>query len=54
MSLKLLQGDLTVDSKLALNMQYSNKRTRFKITAAIQKDTPKVDFESAAKVYRLR
>lgn len=29
-----------MDSTLRLNFDYSNKRTRFRITAAIQKETP--------------
>lgn len=28
------------DTEIKLNFDYSNKRTKFKITAAIQKETP--------------
>lgn len=34
------EGDITTNSMLTLNMDYANKRTKFKITAAIQKETP--------------
>lgn len=40
---KLLLADseeLTPDVTLRLNMDYSNKRTKFRITAAVQKETP--------------
>ncbi|KAJ8957892.1 hypothetical protein NQ318_001888 [Aromia moschata] len=40
---KLLLSDseeLTPDATLRLNMDYSNKRTKFRITAAVQKETP--------------
>ncbi|XP_025833506.1 cullin-2 [Agrilus planipennis] len=32
--------DLKSESSLRLNLEYSNKRTRFRITAAVQKETP--------------
>lgn len=32
--------DLTPETVLRLNLEYSNKRTRFRITAAVQKETP--------------
>lgn len=34
------EGDLVSNSKISLNLEYSNKRTKFKITAALQRDTP--------------
>uniref|UniRef100_T1JK90 Cullin family profile domain-containing protein n=1 Tax=Strigamia maritima TaxID=126957 RepID=T1JK90_STRMM len=34
------QQELSTECVLTLNMEYSNKRTKFKITAAIQKETP--------------
>lgn len=40
---KLLSCDseeLTPDSILRLNLEYSNKRTKFRITAAVQKESP--------------
>lgn len=40
---KLLLADaeeLTPDVTLRLNLEYSNKRTKFRITAAVQKETP--------------
>lgn len=36
------QSNITENSVLSLNMIYSNKRTKFKISAAIQKETPQV------------
>lgn len=36
------QGAVTQESVFSLNMTYANKRTKFKITAAIQKETPQV------------
>lgn len=44
---KLLQSqnenDLEFSSIVTLNKDYTNKRTKFKITAAIQKETPQVN-----------
>ncbi|XP_033639756.1 cullin-2-like [Asterias rubens] len=34
------EGDLTATTHYTINNGYSNKRTKFKITAAVQKDTP--------------
>ena len=34
--------ELTESTKITLNMDYSNKRTKFKINAAVQKETPQV------------
>ncbi|XP_038044511.1 cullin-2-like [Patiria miniata] len=34
------QDDLDTSASYVLNMNYSNKRTKFKITTAVQKDTP--------------
>ena len=39
-----LQDDRNANASYTLNMGYSNKRTKFKITAAVQKDTPQVNF----------
>lgn len=36
--------ELTESTKITLNMDYSNKRTKFKINAAVQKETPQVYF----------
>lgn len=35
--------ELTETTQITLNMDYSNKRTKFKINAAIQKETPQVN-----------
>ncbi|KAK9880642.1 hypothetical protein WA026_011881 [Henosepilachna vigintioctopunctata] len=37
---KSVQMDLTEETTLRLNMDYSNKRTKFRITAAVQKESP--------------
>ena len=36
------EEDINEISVIALNNEYSNKRTKFKITAAVQKDSPQV------------
>jgi cullin 2 len=36
--------ELNEQSLILLNNDYSNKRTKFKITAAVQKDSPQVIF----------
>jgi cullin 2 len=39
------EDELNEQSLILLNNDYSNKRTKFKITAAVQKDSPQVIFE---------
>ncbi|PVD30741.1 hypothetical protein C0Q70_10016 [Pomacea canaliculata] len=34
------EGEMTTASTFSLNMNYSNKRTKFKITSSVQRDTP--------------
>jgi cullin 2 len=36
--------NINENTVLSLNMDYSNKRTKFKINAAVQKETPQVKF----------
>lgn len=36
--------NLEGDTKIELNLEYSNKRTKFKITSALQKETPQEVF----------
>lgn len=36
------EQEMNESSLITLNYEYSNKRTKFKITAAIQKETPQV------------
>lgn len=38
--LLFVQQELSPETTLRLNLDYSNKRTRFRITAAVQKETP--------------
>lgn len=38
----LFQGPVKETSVFTLNMNYSNKRTKFKITQSVQKETPQV------------
>lgn len=35
-----LQEDVEAESTFSLNMNFSSKRTKFKITTSMQKDTP--------------
>lgn len=35
-----LQEDVEAESTFSLNMSFSSKRTKFKITTSMQKDTP--------------
>lgn len=35
-------GGITESTVLTLNLEYTNKRTKFKINAAVQKETPQV------------
>ena len=38
------EEEINEQSLIVLNNEYSNKRTKFKITAAVQKDSPQVNF----------
>ena len=40
---KSLSEDLNESTVISLNLNYSNKRTKFKINAAVQKETPQVN-----------
>lgn len=35
-----MQEDVEAESTFSLNMNFSSKRTKFKITTSMQKDTP--------------
>jgi hypothetical protein len=37
-----MQEDIDAESSFSLNMNFSSKRTKFKITTSMQKDTPQV------------
>uniref|UniRef100_A0A4W2E4J1 Cullin 2 n=1 Tax=Bos indicus x Bos taurus TaxID=30522 RepID=A0A4W2E4J1_BOBOX len=41
--------DIDVESSFSLNMNFSSKRTKFKITTSMQKDTPQVISQSRAR-----
>ncbi|KAJ8313728.1 hypothetical protein KUTeg_008289 [Tegillarca granosa] len=43
------EGDINHNSTFSLNGSYTNKRTKFKITAAAQKDTPHVISQARAR-----
>uniref|UniRef100_A0A2K6K0Q7 Cullin 2 n=1 Tax=Rhinopithecus bieti TaxID=61621 RepID=A0A2K6K0Q7_RHIBE len=43
------QEDIDAESSFSLNMNFSSKRTKFKITTSMQKDTPQVISQSRAR-----
>jgi cullin 2 len=46
------EEDISEISVIELNNEYSNKRTKFKITAAVQKDSPQVRSISETFYYK--
>ncbi len=42
--------ELTEKTRIRLNYDYSNKRTKFKITAAVQKEAPQVSPRGSLRV----